>query len=80
MKRGEKLMELIRSPGHRQTACRRCGKDMGRVGIPDIVYTFEICKCSVATFAHLIETLWHRSCFVSTENERNGHRDSNEQP
>jgi hypothetical protein len=66
------LLELFRSSGHRITACNRCGKDMNRVGIPNIVYTFEVCHCPQASFAHLIETLWHRPCFMAYESERLG--------
>lgn len=49
--------------------CPPCGEDLSRTGLPALVYTFERCVCSAAPYAHLIEQLYHRTCFVKNERE-----------
>lgn len=42
--------------------CPSCGDRVDIVGIHLLAYTFEPCPCSVETYEHLVETLWHRAC------------------
>lgn len=49
----------------RRTTCPVCGSHLMGVGLPDLLYTFEICTCrEQSTYDHLVEQLWHRTCFV----------------
>lgn len=51
-------------PGHAKALrCGRCRENLSTTGLSDIVYTFEVCTCSTATYDHLVEQLWHRECF-----------------
>lgn len=46
--------------------CPRCGDDVNAVGITKLLYTFEVCSCrnGLADYDHLVEQLWHRTCFL----------------
>lgn len=44
--------------------CPQCGEDCTRIAITSLVYSFERCSCDAASYEHLVETLWHRSCFA----------------
>lgn len=46
--------------------CLGCGEDLTRTGLTDLAYTFEPCDCDHATYAHLVEWLWHRTCLVGS--------------
>ena len=49
----------------RGVSCLVCDGDMQRCAITLIVYTFEVCKCDSAPYAHIFEQLWHRKCFMA---------------
>ena len=49
--------------------CPGCGHDMLRVGVVDIAYVYEPCTCDLATYTHIVETLWHRRCFLKSGGE-----------
>jgi len=56
---------------HRQAAfCPACKVDLTRVGILDLIYAWEPCSCSKVEYDHLIEQLWHRSCFLKSGDNR----------
>lgn len=40
--------------------CGRCGEDVGRIALPELAYTWEVCDCGTPTYAHLVEQPWHR--------------------
>jgi hypothetical protein len=42
------------------------------VGITDIAYTYEVCKCGEPTFPHLVEQLWHVHCLIEWKHDGNG--------
>lgn len=48
---------------HRRWDCGGCGQTVARVGLTELVYTFEPCDCDTADWRHLEETPWHRDCF-----------------
>lgn len=50
--------------------CPRCGADMLRKGIVDLVYTFEVCRCDRVDYSHLMEQLWDRECFLAQALDR----------
>ena len=43
--------------------CPKCGEDCSTVALIDLVYTFE----PHPTENELIETIWHRKCFISAQ-------------
>jgi hypothetical protein len=63
MKTGNDLLKTIKAHPDRKT-CPRCGEDVGRVALVDLVYTFEACECAAAKYRHLEETIYHRACFL----------------
>ena len=72
---GEKLIDAwsAQAGNHQHaTGCPICGKDMAKVGIVHLVYTFESCDCGEPKYRHLIETLWHRDCFLRPPAEWRG--------
>ncbi len=52
---------------HRYAPTCECGADVRRAPIVNLVYTFEVCRCGSPDFDHLVERLWHRKCFVTSE-------------
>lgn len=38
--------------------------DLMAVGLTDLAYTFEVCTCQAVDYDHLVQQLWHRSCFI----------------
>jgi hypothetical protein len=60
------LIKTWTDHGHtRARACGGCGKDLMRTGLPELVYSFEVCDCGDPGYAHLIEQMWHRACFAA---------------
>lgn len=47
--------------------CKGCGAVVSAEPLTKLVYTFEACHCDESATPHLIETLWHRWCFVQHE-------------
>jgi hypothetical protein len=47
----------------RNTICPGCGQDGSVIALTDLVYTFEVCHCHDDQDGHLVETLWHKSCY-----------------
>jgi len=48
----------------KRTRCAKCGEYLSRVGLTNILTTWETCYCDNESFPHVIEQKWHRSCFV----------------
>lgn len=48
--------------------CPVCSEQMARVALVDIVYAFEPCDCAVAPYRHLVQTLYHKNCFLDRNN------------
>lgn len=63
-----KVVSWLDGRQHRNHAvlgnCPRCGKDCTTIGIVRIAYTFGVCDCDAAEYAHLTEQLWHRTCLT----------------
>lgn len=68
---GEQLVTRWTNRNHTvlQT-CPRCGGNCSTIGIPKIVYSFELCECEAWDYPHLAEQLWHRACFAADAAER----------
>lgn len=63
---GEELVEALSrfGPHHpRSLDCPYCGKSVGREALTVLLYAFERCTCERETTPHLIEQVWHRTCF-----------------
>ena len=57
-----------RTRGHKlEEACPVCFKDCMRIGITKLVYSYEVCRCDAVPYAHLLERLWHRECFINAK-------------
>lgn len=52
---------------HRGHHCPKCDEDLGRVALINIVYAFRICECGDPDFIHLVEQLWHATCFAEAK-------------
>lgn len=64
---GQDVVRIWRKDHARNRACRVCGGDTHRAAMVHLAYTFEACNCPSAPYTHLVETLWHRRCFVAHE-------------
>lgn len=64
---GKDLAKIWRPEHSRNRLCPRCGEPIDHVGLPELVFTFEACGCDEASYTHLTEKVWHRSCFVAVE-------------
>jgi len=61
---GVELLLRCFEPSHSHALlCPECSANCGRVGINQLVYTFEICSCGHPGHDHLIEQLHHRVCY-----------------
>lgn len=61
-----RLFSAWSSPGHRPlAACPACGEDCSTTGITKLAYSFESCDCGTPEYVHLVEQIWHRSCFAA---------------
>jgi hypothetical protein len=47
--------------------CPVCREELKTTAITKLAYTFEVCHCPDETYPHLVEQLWHRSCFTQRE-------------
>lgn len=66
MNRGKHLPYLETVWGHPdKDLCPFCGKDYRNTALVDVVYAFEPCRCSKADYEHLVETTYHRDCFMA---------------
>lgn len=65
MKQGKDFSEHVhRTSGHEiSPICPGCKEDISGVALTNLVYTFQACKCKKYPYTHLIETLWHQTCF-----------------
>lgn len=50
--------------------CKVCGKDCSRVAITKLIYTHEACGCNAAPYRHLVENIYHATCFVKRANKK----------
>ena len=46
------------------SVCPECKEDAGRIGITSLVYVYEPCDCSEASYTHLVPVIYHRKCFL----------------
>lgn len=46
--------------------CPVCGEDVSEIAIVKLVYTHEVCECGSPHYAHLVEQLWHKDCFIES--------------
>lgn len=53
-----------------QRVCKVCGNDCSREVITKLIYTHEPCGCKAAPYRHLVENIYHASCFVKRANEK----------
>lgn len=61
---GEEFLILWQNTHPRSRNCPTCRVDLSTTGLQQLVYTFEVCGCGNPEYDHLIEQLWHRSCFA----------------
>ncbi len=63
------MMELRHEHRH-VTICPGCGKDCSRVGINNLVYTYETCTCDQSglpdNIPHTALTIWHKECYAAS--------------
>jgi len=52
--------------------CPVCGEDCSTAALVDLVYAFEECECDAVTYKHLVETVHHRTCFLTKTADREG--------
>lgn len=46
--------------------CPECGQNLATsVGITELAYTFEVCRCGALENGHLVQQMWHRACLAS---------------
>lgn len=58
---------VIHRYGHEfKSTCPGCNEDVTCVGLTKLVYAFEPCQCDHASYTHLVERLWHATCFKSS--------------
>ena len=58
------LMSLYTWPFHPQAAiCPVCHKDCKHQPLTILLYVFEECRCQDRPSPHLVEQLYHRSCY-----------------
>ena len=50
--------------------CKVCDKDCGKVAITKLVYTYEPCDCNAAPYVHLVENIYHATCFAKRANSK----------
>jgi hypothetical protein len=50
---------------HENKTCPGCNLDVSKIALVNLVYSFEVCYCRKDKIGHLVETAWHKSCFVS---------------
>jgi hypothetical protein len=51
--------------------CPRCDTVLDRgVAMVDLAYVFDECSCEAATYVHLVEQLWHRTCHAAEAGEQ----------
>lgn len=75
MKLGKDLLKTVR--GHKQRDCPHCGKQVTASALVKLVYTFEKCNCSAVEYPHLVETVWHRTCWPKVQKKISGRRSIN---
>lgn len=63
---GEELIATWPERHPRTSTCPACHSSVARVGIVELVYTFETCECDVADYVHLAERVWHHRCFAAS--------------
>jgi len=61
---GADLVKILPGPHSHRHDCPECGQSIMQTAIVDLVYTFEVCTCDEVPYTHLMETIWHRRCFV----------------
>ena len=60
-----------RQHGNRFRRCPRCDADlMAAVGIVELAYVYDPCVCDAATYTHLVEQMWHRTCHAAEAGEK----------
>ena len=69
--KAQRLIKYLDSQHSFTKMCPGCKKDLTATGLTYLVYEFVTCKCKKVSYAHLVEQLWHRSCFVAAKS-RNG--------
>jgi len=60
---GEDLVKTAGMNHPKRAQCPVCSKSCSTTALVKLVYTFEVCDCSIAPYRHLFEKLYHRNCF-----------------
>jgi len=63
-----KSQQLLKSydRGHAfASICPGCKKNLSQTGVTYLIYEFVSCSCKKCSYKHLVEQLWHRSCFIA---------------
>lgn len=46
--------------------CPVCNVNCQTTALVDLVTSFEVCRCEFCPdYAHLVERMWHRKCFIA---------------
>lgn len=64
---GAGFLALRSRCGFDSATCPGEGDNLSTVGLVDLAYTFEVCKCPLVPYDHLAEQLWHRTCLGQHE-------------
>lgn len=52
-------------PNEKTSVCPSCGQNCDHTAAVDVIHTTEVCNCKAWEYPHLVETSWHKQCFVN---------------
>jgi len=59
------VLRWLSDAHHDARLCPICKKDCSTDALVDVVYTFRDCNCGQPMYTHLVEQLFHKSCFLN---------------
>jgi len=63
--KGQQLLKSYDSGHAFASLCPGCKKNLNQTGVTHLIHEFVVCDCKKLHYKHLVDQLWHRSCFIS---------------